>query len=443
MREISSIPIDTLVFDDVVRFCGQQIPEHLRLEYKQAFASKNPGQKIAKEVAAFANTQGGTIIYGVQEAANRRPEDAPKGTNLGSDARARILSSCAHNIFPPVVPEVSDLLANPTDPALAFLVVRVPASDQVHTVEGRRGIYLRVADQSEPVRATIDEIEQMAARRSVAVGLQGERRRAAFEQLDAVLGAASGEPRVWTCIGPHVNTTPLFEVRELRDQAESLSVSSYSLRGRRFPFQGRGSTASVMDGIYSVDKYGKSAALVDVYGNVTSLMAPLRPHRFDDGYLDDDQVADLPKVDGEHVGVNCDILVERLFSLVRAADNLYRLPGFVGLVTMEVNASHVRKTPLVFPRSSWGDIVLGTCPTTDSISFQRTVTASSLGNPGQTLLPVVETLLWSWGYSKDDGPPAALDAGERAHYGFDVCPCGKSQKPRNREHCLQCRSDTA
>lgn len=71
MREITVIPIAPIRFEDVVDFCGKQYREHMRLEYKLEFSAKSRGYKIAKEIAAFANTSGGTIMYGVEEK-NRR-----------------------------------------------------------------------------------------------------------------------------------------------------------------------------------------------------------------------------------------------------------------------------------------------------------------------------------------------------------------------------------
>ena len=38
--------------------------ENLRIEFKQIFSNH---EKIAKEIIAFANTEGGTIIFGVND----------------------------------------------------------------------------------------------------------------------------------------------------------------------------------------------------------------------------------------------------------------------------------------------------------------------------------------------------------------------------------------
>ena len=49
---------------DIQSLIQNRIEEGNTLEYKQELGSDN--NEIAKDVSAFANTQGGTVIYGVQ-----------------------------------------------------------------------------------------------------------------------------------------------------------------------------------------------------------------------------------------------------------------------------------------------------------------------------------------------------------------------------------------
>ena len=154
MPELMNTPIDEVTFDAVQAFCEHQTPENIRLEYKREFSSNNSAKQIAKEVAAFANTQGGMILYGVAEESDRKPEKKPEGGGLGSDPKAKIQSVCVQSVFPPIIPEVSDFLPNPNNPKIGFVVVRLGASEDVHALDGGRGIYIRANDQSEPIRAT-------------------------------------------------------------------------------------------------------------------------------------------------------------------------------------------------------------------------------------------------------------------------------------------------
>ncbi len=146
MSELAALQIDKIGFGDVQAFCSHETPENIRLEYKAQFSSKDPAKQIAKEVAAFANTQGGTILLGVAEASDRRPVRAPTGANLGDNPRATIQSACAHHVFPPIIPDVSEFIRNPADPSLGFVVVRVGASEDIHTIERGTGIHVRIND---------------------------------------------------------------------------------------------------------------------------------------------------------------------------------------------------------------------------------------------------------------------------------------------------------
>ena len=56
-------PIDAIEFQDVRDYCALRRRENLRLDYKEDFSSKHPGKQIAKEVAAFANTHCGMILW--------------------------------------------------------------------------------------------------------------------------------------------------------------------------------------------------------------------------------------------------------------------------------------------------------------------------------------------------------------------------------------------
>ena len=62
----------------VQRFIDDQIQESLTLEYKAAAALEKVEKKkaeITKDVSAMANSDGGTIIYGLSEGQNHMPAD--------------------------------------------------------------------------------------------------------------------------------------------------------------------------------------------------------------------------------------------------------------------------------------------------------------------------------------------------------------------------------
>ena len=71
MDELSK-PTKDITFEDVQAFCKHGFPESQTLDYK----SKLPeNEKIADEVAAFANAQGGLLLFGVREEGLRPAKD--------------------------------------------------------------------------------------------------------------------------------------------------------------------------------------------------------------------------------------------------------------------------------------------------------------------------------------------------------------------------------
>lgn len=73
MDELSK-PTKDITFKDVQAFCKHGFPESQTLDYK----SKLPeNDKIAEEVAAFANAQGGVLLFGVREQGLRPTKGQP------------------------------------------------------------------------------------------------------------------------------------------------------------------------------------------------------------------------------------------------------------------------------------------------------------------------------------------------------------------------------
>jgi predicted HTH transcriptional regulator len=64
-----SKPLETVTWDDVQAFCALQLAESAVLDYKQDFPAH-----LESTIAAIANTMGGTIIIGVAENAEGRPQ---------------------------------------------------------------------------------------------------------------------------------------------------------------------------------------------------------------------------------------------------------------------------------------------------------------------------------------------------------------------------------
>ena len=102
---IFSKPIDQITFEEIEAFCQQKIKENVRVEYKKDFSNNDWHKQIAKEVCAFANTQGGLLFVGIEEDGNGKPASI-LGIPVEPAPEQRINSVCLDRIHPPVVPEI-------------------------------------------------------------------------------------------------------------------------------------------------------------------------------------------------------------------------------------------------------------------------------------------------------------------------------------------------
>ena len=419
MRELTTLPIDQITFEDVVAFCARQKREDMRLEYKKCFSSKGAGKPIAKEVAAFANMQGGMLIFGVEEDGDRRPVKHPQGADLGSNPRQTVQTPCAHDIYPPVVPAVSEYLRNPEKPSHGFLVVQVAASEEIHATDDGTGIYVRVNDQSEPIRPTVDRLEWLIQRRSSAVGLQVSRRDHAREQLKRSISKEEGPlGSIAVSIGPRISEEPLIDLDGLRAEGPNFSVHSMNFSARA-PIESETSMKAVANAVYSRSTYTDRnyAGMIDVFGNVTLVaqLAQARDIEFDD--FEGEVAERLRQPDGRCYSIDAGSVVERILCAIRAAANMYRETGFIGLLEIAFHASEVSGFPLVIPYRHHNAHVLGICPLDDQVSVRDTLTTYDLSaDQVEVLEGFVKQILWAWGDLNKERPRQVIKLAKQYHY---------------------------
>lgn len=166
--DLYSRPIDQVCYTDVEDFLRNKFPESEILEYKS-----NWPNDLERWLAAFANTNGGLVLIGVEEEKGTgRPKLPAEGVDLteGEDAiRRRIGSKAYDGIYPPIAPEVA-VCPNPNNPSRGVIVIRVPESHETpHATDSRQRIYVRVKSQNRFLReATLEEIERLWNRRKAA-----------------------------------------------------------------------------------------------------------------------------------------------------------------------------------------------------------------------------------------------------------------------------------
>ncbi len=125
-------PLSEQLYSDVVSFLEQRVGENLTLDYKRELSdgSKDRGE-LCRDVSALANSQGGTIIYGVDE---QRPDRMPVLPPYGTPRQVSnqpIEEWAAQVIRDGVQPRVDlelEVFDLPNDPDRCILIVRTTAS---------------------------------------------------------------------------------------------------------------------------------------------------------------------------------------------------------------------------------------------------------------------------------------------------------------------------
>ncbi len=437
-------PIGKLTFEDVVAFCKMQLKENIRLEYKREFSSKHEVKQITKEICAFANTQGGLLIFGVGEKTDRMPEESPQGQALGDNARDSVIQSCHANIFPPVVPEISEFLPNPQQSELGFLVVRIaPSAEIPHAMEDGRRVYVRVYDKSEPKEATVAKIEHMLERRNARLSLQEERMDRGMNRLANALGVIrrpSKNPTGFIAvgIGPVIMDAPDVEFSKRGAEAARRSACV------------SGEVFSVIDGLHSVDAARQLGWLADDYGNEIFAASG---ERFK--YLRDIQVDPLIPVQrfSSHEGglstcVAVEDVLRPLCYVVDAAWRSHKSCEFFGLMRLRLVCEDLLRWSLAlsFSRSEWQAIAATQADRDLEFSFD--FASTDFGPEGwKVSLQAASLLLRGWGAHPEAQARAdeLLDCAERmAFRGQEPCDCdnvhGAQTRPPNHAHCLRCRT---
>jgi hypothetical protein len=183
--------VDSLTSEDIDAFLSQGHKEGPRLDYKADIPNDLP-----KVVAAFANTMGGFIILGVSADPKTNvpvwpPISGSRAMPEAAGIEEKIVATCRDNIYPPLLPQVSRIIANRYLPGHVLAVVRVDESPEApHAVNGGRHIYERTGNQGKPIDfAHIDRIRHLLSRRR---RLDEERERSIQQAIERTVNQLGG-----------------------------------------------------------------------------------------------------------------------------------------------------------------------------------------------------------------------------------------------------------
>jgi len=131
--------------EDIQSLIQHGIDEGITLEYKQELDKDN--KEIAKDISALANTNGGTLIYGIKSQ-DRTPADI--NWLDGSGIEERIQNIVATTIQPKLEGMQVIRLPNPDNDSEAVYIVNIPKSlNAPHMVYNR--YYIRRGSVSSPM----------------------------------------------------------------------------------------------------------------------------------------------------------------------------------------------------------------------------------------------------------------------------------------------------
>lgn len=127
-------------FSDIESLWKFSQPETMNLEFKQDLSKD--GKEIAKDISSFANSEGGVIIYGIEEENERAKES--NGMKIGGNAE-KIQQIVSSSIAPPLPIEIISVNVKQDDLSInEFLVVKIPKSPfMIHQVTTTSKFYVR------------------------------------------------------------------------------------------------------------------------------------------------------------------------------------------------------------------------------------------------------------------------------------------------------------
>ncbi len=173
--DLFKMDLDNITFPDIESFTGihspenERPPEGIRLDYKADMPDD-----IGKTVTAFANTYGGIIMLGVDEAeysphSKKQKQNIPKaipGIIKGGDIKSRITNMIVNTVYPRPYFSISRPVEIPALTGKAVVVIRVEESwttPHMFIKDNKNEIRIRVNDNNFP--ASLHEIERLFERR--------------------------------------------------------------------------------------------------------------------------------------------------------------------------------------------------------------------------------------------------------------------------------------
>lgn len=305
-----SLSGNEITFEDVETFC-QKWPEGVRVEYKQEIAH------IPKIVSAFANTQGGIFIVGVETNRDKNEVIFPiEGISKRKDIEEQIQQSALTGIYPGVIPDIIKVVEVPTTENVV-VVIRVNESPHApHAIQNSTKTYIRTGSITQPYElADMDRIQYMFKRREDAqVGTRQIPNR--IEERTQQLNSGQGVPSITLIAKPVFPDRPVISLSEIFELAVSLYYAPKRVTG----------------GVYYISQGAKQYEEFNEYG-----IAYLK--------------SELCSTDNKEIEYFD--LRDCIREFIRQTSTFYKACGNLGNIEVSVHLRKVCKTILLMNRRPW------------------------------------------------------------------------------------------
>ena len=424
--------IDDISIDDVEAFISEKHPENIRLEYKSGFSSSDVNQQIAKEVSAFANQQGGVLIYGItEELGKTRKPDVIVGIDKSLSPRQKIQSVCLDHIYPPIVPEIQECELK-TDASKVVVVVRVDISDEApHTINQKTGFYIRVQDRSDPREMNVDEMELLWNRREKLIERREWLLARAYERV-----LPSGVKRVHMLTPLIFRAIPLFPLQSLIERTRLYEIYQASIvpGSHEFPL--------IIDDIKTSSE--------SIFSHFVAQEKDVHPERAVYGELNtfgqvsrfENAIYSWQEMTGIFIGLE----LRNLLFMMKFLTKWYKNLGYWGIVKFILDLENCKGVKFYYPRYGHGfQEQLKTLHLDMNMRIERQLSVSDLWeNPEAIVVDVFQELLWGCGLSVHNAsnlPVAAWINEEKKQAGMTTCPkCQGQNISVIDEVCKDCRN---
>lgn len=242
--------ITDIQYSDIIEFISRNERENWVLDYKGSISGG-----FAKTACAFANTYGGTIIFGVADK-DGYPDPASKGIPFQEGLSEQVTRSIVDNVMPPLIPQVQVCRQN----GLAFVVARISeaVSDRPYVVGGKK-VYIRTGDINTPDdMADLDRIAWLESGRARAREFRKRILGAMKSRCDNIqrsnMGVSVPFGLLSISIGPVYPYSQLMTDKQVFDLPKKIQVSSF---GCNFP-PTSGHLRSVQNGVQTSEFHQRS-----------------------------------------------------------------------------------------------------------------------------------------------------------------------------------------